>query len=95
MSRHLFYSNFPLKPDSVNLNSDKANDLYKEAELLRDKEREKWQTKNIESEDVLRPAFKVKLDSWIDVAKLLLYLYDITEQNTPQKVFFILLCFLF
>lgn len=87
MGFNMYYPNchFPLKPDSINLNSDKANALYKEAEILRDKESEKWQTKNIEPEDILRPVFKVKLDSWIDVAKLLLYMYDSAEQNTPQK----------
>lgn len=60
--------------------------MFEEAEALSLKAEEKWKPVEKKYDDILRPDRNVKLKSWVDVAKCLLYLHSLAEEKYSQKV---------
>ncbi|XP_073971661.1 calcineurin-binding protein cabin-1-like isoform X2 [Rhodnius prolixus] len=78
-------------PPEVNIDCDKVKEMYKSADNLKErariKAREKFY-KKLKEEEPLMPELPVILDTWIDVYKCLLYLYDKAEREVREKNMF-------
>ncbi|KAL1132153.1 hypothetical protein AAG570_010110 [Ranatra chinensis] len=79
---------YPDWPDEISLDTDLVRSFYIEAEDLAEREKKRWKPSLPKPLVPLRPEQPIKLDSWIQLAKCLLYMINLTEEQHPGEPIF-------